>query len=200
MNLISVPGPIAGRIIEEINQNKPNEQGRMPKFEQVKEAKTNFIMVGGSFDTTVATFDTFSDNHPGAGIIHFTATPKIMGNIPFDRMIFVGTRNNLRDTKVKQYSMHAIMQEGIQDICDAVMEASKDYPALYISVDLGVLDPAFAPGVSVEHGGLSARELLYFLHRLRLLKNFSAADITGILPGANNQVTQLAAKLISELS
>ena len=44
---------------------------------------------------------------------------------------------------------------------------SADGP-VYVSLDLDVLDPAFAPGVShPEPGGLSTREVIGFLQRLK---------------------------------
>lgn len=206
MNIIPVSGPIAGKILEAIQQRTFTEHGKKPSFEETPDAKKNFILIGGTHENTAATFDTFNDNHPGAGIVIFSDSPRILPRIPADRMIFVGTRNwdpgsfhAVRERNIKHYSMHAITQESIQDICDTVMENAKNYPELYVSVDLSVLDPAFAPGASQEPGGLTARELLYFLHRLRLLKNFSAADITGIPPGASSQIVQLAAKIAAEL-
>ena len=71
---------------------------------------------------------------------------------------------------------------------------------VYISLDLDVLDPAFAPGVShPEPGGLSTREVIGFLQRLRgrmvgadLVELNPARDPTGI-------TAMVAAKLAKEL-
>ena len=65
-----------------------------------------------------------------------------------------------------------MFEEKIGEICDSIMYVAKNFGALYISVDIDVLDPAFAPGTGYkEAGGMSTRELLYFLQRLRKLKN-----------------------------
>jgi agmatinase len=37
---------------------------------------------------------------------------------------------------------------------------------IYVSLDLDVLDPAFAPATGPNPGGLAARELIYFVRRL----------------------------------
>ncbi len=207
MKLITVPGPVAEKILEALQQRTTTEHGRTPIVEQVPDAREHFIMIGGTPATTEATFDTFTDAHPGAGIVRFSATPRLVSQIPPDWQLFVGSRvwsrdvqSGPRSTSIRTYPMHVIAQEGIKDICDTVMESAKDFPALYVSIDLSVLDPAFAPGASAEPGGLTTRELLYFLHRLKLLKNFSAADIVGVPPAASSELIQLAAKIIAELS
>jgi arginase family enzyme len=72
---------------------------------------------------------------------------------------------------------------------------------LYISIDLDALDPAFAPGVSHhEAGGLSVRELLSVLHRVRV--PIIGADIVEYNPArdVNGVTAVVAAKLVKELA
>jgi len=58
----------------------------------------------------------------------------------------------------------------------------KNLDAIYLSVDLDVLDPAYAPGVgNPQPGGLSTREVIDFIHGLQGLK-ISAFDITELCP------------------
>ncbi len=78
---------------------------------------------------------------------------------------------------------------------DAVIAAAKDFPALYVSIDVSVLDPAFAYSDVNEPGGMTTRELLYFLRRLRLLKNLSAADIVGV----KEESAVVGAKILAEM-
>ncbi len=202
MKIISVPGAASEAVLSELKKRQINEHGRAPVAEVVDDIKENFVMVGGSPETTEATFSAFNDNHPGAGIIVFTAEPKPFRGMPAERMLFVGCRAWSREAhavmktrNIRQYHMHEIMQEGANEVCDAVMAAAKDYPALYVSVDVSVLDPAFAVSDVPEPGGMTTRELLYFLRRLRLMKNISAMDIVGVKEGT----AVLGAKLLSEL-
>ena len=98
--------------------------------------------------------------------------------------------------------MKNISMEGIRNICDAVMESAKDFDGLYISIDIDSVDPAFAPGTGYpEPAGLSSRELLYFIHRLKKLKNLKAVDIVEVNPekDLNDITSRLAAKLCVEL-
>ena len=66
--------------------------------------------------------------------------------------------------------------------------------ALYISIDIYVLDPAFAPGTGTpEAGGLSSRELLAILRGINDL-NIIGADIVEVAPVYDHaEITSIAA-------
>ncbi len=71
---------------------------------------------------------------------------------------------------------------------------------LYVSIDMDVFDPAFAPGVSHhEPGGMSARDVLRTLHGLSV--PVVGADIVELNPtrDPNGMTAMLAAKLCKEL-
>ena len=72
---------------------------------------------------------------------------------------------------------------------------------VYLSLDMDVLDPAFAPGVSHhEPGGLTTRELLQFVHSLR--GPVVGADIVEFNPQRDpvGITAKAAAKLLKELA
>ena len=97
--------------------------------------------------------------------------------------------------------MKNISIEGIRNICDALMESAKNFDGLYVSFDIDAVDPAFAPGTGYpEPGGLTSRELFYFVHRLKNLKNLKAFDIVEVNPekDINDITSRLAAKLCVE--
>jgi arginase family enzyme len=71
---------------------------------------------------------------------------------------------------------------------------------IYISFDMDVLDPAFAPGISHrEPGGMSTREAL--AHIQAITGKIAGADIVEFNPAQDNtQITAtVAAKLLKEL-
>ncbi len=127
---------------------------------------------------------------------------------PVENIILVTTRNLwpderafLAEKKIKIISMQQI-QENRQDVCDLLMERAKEAGAFYISLDIDAVDPAYAPGTGYpEPGGLTSREMIYFLQRLKLLKNFKAADIVEINPDKDisNRTVKLGAKLLAEM-
>jgi arginase family enzyme len=72
--------------------------------------------------------------------------------------------------------------------------------AVYVSLDLDVLDPAFAPGVSHhEPGGLATREVVGLLQRLR--GRVVGADLVELNPtrDPSGVTAMVAAKLVKEL-
>ncbi len=71
---------------------------------------------------------------------------------------------------------------------------------VYLSFDLDALDPAFAPGVSHhEPGGLTVREALGILHRLKV--HVVGADIVEYNPqrDVHDMTATVAAKLLKEI-
>ena len=71
---------------------------------------------------------------------------------------------------------------------------------VYLSLDLDVLDPAFAPGINhYEPGGFSTRQLLQLIQSLET--NLVGADIVELNPerDVHNITATVAAKLIKEL-
>ncbi len=71
---------------------------------------------------------------------------------------------------------------------------------LYVSIDLDGLDPAFAPGVAhPEPGGLSTRDVIELLHRIRA--PIAGADLVEYNPrhDVRDLTARVAAKLLKEL-
>jgi len=72
---------------------------------------------------------------------------------------------------------------------------------LYISFDVDVLDPAFAPGVShFEPGGMSVREAISCIQSLRAL--VVGADIVEYNPARDlhTQTAMVCAKVLKEIA
>jgi agmatinase len=83
------------------------------------------------------------------------------------------------------------------------MSVARQWPKAYLSIDIDVLDPAFAPGTGyAEPGGLTTREMVYMLQRLKLLRNIGMADLVEVNPEKDIQgmTAKAASKLIIELS
>ncbi|MBW3016340.1 hypothetical protein KY309_01890 [Candidatus Woesearchaeota archaeon] len=93
-------------------------------------------------------------------------------------------REFLKAKNIKFFPVNSIIHEGISNVCDAVMEASRSFSSFCLCVSLSVVELP---------GGLSVRELLYFLQRLRVLKNYSCACVLG-------SPSVLTGKLLSELA
>ncbi len=194
----------------------------------VKKLEGFAILLGGDHSITYSSFKAFAEkyNSDDCGLLIFDAHPDcendfithedfIQGLVAQnilkpENILLVGIRNwsqnehkFIKHNKIKHYSMKEISFEGVQETCDAVMTAARQFKHLYLSIDIDVLDPAFAPGTGyLEAGGLTSRELIYFVHRLKLLKNIELADIVEVNPkkDVNDMTSKMAAKLIVELS
>lgn len=217
--------PLFDTISIDVNQNNLSETHESI-FKKISDVKTNFIALGGDHSITYSTFRAFAASFKNPGIIIFDAHPDLMPPDTLDHetylrklieekavkpenVILVGLRNwdaeewkFLKDNRIRIYPMKEMQLEGIQNVCDAVMASAKDFDALYLSIDIDAVDPAFAPGTGyIESAGLTSRELLYFIHRIKLLKNLKAFDIVEVNPekDVNDMTSKLAAKLCVEL-
>ena len=90
-------------------------------------------------------------------------------------------------------SAREIPKIGVDEVIKRVIERVGDRPA-YLSIDVDVLDPAFAPGTGTpEAGGLSSREMLEILRGLSSL-NLVGADIVEVAPAYDHaEITSIAA-------
>jgi agmatinase len=85
---------------------------------------------------------------------------------------------------MRWHLMHEIWERGIHAVIeDAVAEALDGAEALYVSVDIDVLDPGFAPGTGTpEPGGMNPADLLRTVRALALQANVVALDVVEVAP------------------
>ncbi len=85
---------------------------------------------------------------------------------------------------------------GVEEVVGRIRERAGDAP-VYLSVDIDVLDPAFAPGTGTpEVGGLMSRELLALLRALPG-EQLVAADVVEVSPPYDHaEITSLAAATV----
>lgn len=94
--------------------------------------------------------------------------------------------NTIHANDIDKIGVHGIIRELSHD---------PDTPT-YISVDIDVLDPAYAPGTgTMEAGGFTTRELLSILDGLKGHVNLIGADVVEVSPpyDTNSGITSLAA-------
>lgn len=111
-------------------------------------------------------------------------------NLGIEEIEFV-EKNKMKILEVSKITEYSIIDSFIQEI---------NGKNLYVSLDIDVLDPAFAPGVSVpEPGGLSTRELFYILELLASkTKCFEIVEVNPKLD-QNNITSMVACKSIFKL-
>ena len=152
------------------------------------------------FDAHLDTWDTYF----GAAYTHGTPFRRAFeeGLLDPEGCLHVGIRGPLydaedlvRDADVGFRVVPATEVEhlGTGGIIEAIAARVGDRP-VYVSVDIDVLDPAFAPGTGTpEAGGLTSRELLAVL-RSFAGRNLVGADIVEVAPAYDHaQITGIAA-------
>ena len=76
------------------------------------------------------------------------------------------------------------MDRGISDVVhEAIHHARQAAPKTYLTVDIDVLDPAYAPGTGTpEPGGLTTRELLRSVRTVTSQLDVAAFDLVEVSP------------------
>ena len=127
---------------------------------------------------------------------------------PVENILLVGVRNVWKDEReflkekgVKMIPMNNLLLD-LHECCDVIMEFSNG-KELYVSIDIDVVDPAFAPSVSYrEPAGLTSREFIYLIHRLNKVGRLRVIDLVEINSEEdkvnNNLTVKLGAKILSE--
>jgi len=126
---------------------------------------------------------------------------------PSKNILLVGNRNSekeeiefLKEKNIRAISTNQLI-ENLEETCELIMEFS-DRKELYLSLDIDVIDPAFAIGTGYrEPGGLTSREFIYIIQRLNKIKRLKGVDLVEINPkiDMNNMTVKLGAKILSEL-
>jgi agmatinase len=152
------------------------------------------------FDAHLDTWDTYF----GAPYTHGTPFRRAAeeGLIDHEHSVHVGLRGPLYARldldESEQLGFAAVhcrdfVRSPIDDIIDRVRARLGNRP-VYVSLDIDVLDPAFAPGTGTpEAGGLSSAQLLEVLRGLAGL-NVVGADVVEVAPAYDHaEITGIAA-------
>lgn len=127
--------------------------------------------------------------------------------VPGSRLIQVGIRGYwpfkkefdwARDNGVRWHRMEHVDERGIDAVIGHVLDQISDADHLFLSVDVDVLDPAYAPGTGTpEPGGLTTRELIRAVRKLVLARGLAGMDVVEVSPPYDHsEITALAAHAV----
>jgi agmatinase len=174
------------------------------------------LSIGGDHAVTAPLLAAHAKTYPDIEILHFDAHPDLYdeydGNryanaCPFARIMEAGHARRLVQVGIR--TMNPQQRAQAERFGVEVLEMRDFDPAVplrfdgpvYLSFDIDVLDPAFAPGVShVEPGGMSTRDAL------RVIQCFEGrlfgADIVEINPerDPSGLTAMVGAKVLKELA
>jgi formiminoglutamase len=170
------------------------------------------IILGGDHSVTAPSVEAFAKVKGTIGIIQFDAHHDLRnledggpsngtpfrqliagGHIKGKHLLQLGIRNfsnsrnyfnYAKENDVTVLTMKQVKESSVQDVInDWIKKVKEEVDAIYVSVDMDVLDQAYAPGCpAIGPGGMSSDTLLEAIRHLGTLDDVQAIDIVEIDP------------------
>ena len=185
------------------------------------------VVLGGDHSISEANVRAVAARHGPVGLVHFDThtdtgtevfgvershgTPMYRlvrdGDVHGSRYVQIGLRGYWpgeqelswqREQGITSFFMHDVRELGIGEVIGRTLGILGDGP-VFITVDVDVLDPAFAPGTGTpEPGGMTSIELLRACRELARRLELVGADVVEVIPTAvgSADVTALVADRI----
>ena len=107
-----------------------------------------------------------------------------------------------RERGITSFFMHDVRELGIDAVVERAVEIAGDGP-VFLSVDVDVLDPAFAPGTGTpEPGGMTSGDLLRACRVLAERLELVGADVVEVIPtgvGSADITALVAERIVREI-
>ena len=153
-------------------------------------------------DVNLVHFDAHMDlreTYSGTPFSHACVMRRVAEHIGPSNLFQVGIRAATKEEfeyaqahNITYYTTRDVERQGAEVIAEQLLSSIPFGPPLYISIDMDVLDPAFAPAVgNPEPGGLTTLQLLTLLRSLAPRADY--LDITEITPSYDQGITALCA-------
>ena len=194
---------------------------------EVVEAGALPVVLGGDHSITEADIRAVAATHGPVGLVHFDThtdtgsevfgvershgTPMYRlvrdGHVEPMRYVQIGLRGYWpgeaefawqADQGITSFFMHDVRDLGIREVVQRALAVVGDGPA-FLSVDVDVLDPAFAPGTGTpEPGGMTSIDLLLAVRSVAERTYLVGLDVVEVLPTAlgSADVTALVAERV----
>jgi agmatinase len=130
------------------------------------------------------------------GVVRSHGTPMRLlvneGSVRGEHVVQVGLRGCwpgpeefswAREQGLRWHLMDEIHERGIRPVIEDVLRQMEGLPHVFLSVDIDVCDPAFAPGTGApEPGGMNARDLLWAIRTLAVRLPIAGMGGGGVSP------------------
>lgn len=175
------------------------------------------IIIGGDHSITAHALQQF----PNVAVLYFDSHPDIICSthgyygyvlcdvsVDLKHSAAIGIREpeieelqNIKKQNLLVISPLAIEEKGLLRVWQQIKKRTKG-KKIYISIDLDVFDPAFAPGVSTPvPGGLHLNQMLFLMKRVMQELSVVGIDVMELTPAfdIDDRTAHLAVKLVMEM-
>jgi len=146
------------------------------------------------------------DEYMGEKLMHATFLRRTIELLGPDKVVHVGLRavcqeelGFIEDNHVKHFSMNDLRRHDVKEDVRLVRRAVSDFPKLYVTIDMDVVDPGFAPGVgNPEPDGMFPDLSLSILSGV-CDERLVGLDLVEVSPNYDNGITAaLGARMLFE--
>jgi len=160
-------------------------------------------------DIGIVCFDAHADmrdEYSGEKLTHATFLRRIIEKVGADKVVHVGLRALCREelafiekNHVRHFSMRDLRRHDVEEDTRLIRRAVSNFGKLYVTVDMDVFDPGFAPGVgNPEPDGLWP-DLFFTILTALCDERLAGLDLVELSPNHDTGVTAvLAAKILFE--
>ena len=182
------------------------------------------LFLGGDHSVTIPLMRAFAQTVEGPwGVLHFDAHPDLfdvyeghrwshactarraleLPGLAPEHLLFVGLRSFARTEwdflqahpEIPYYTAHQCYRGGMPAVAEKVVERLRGVSAVYFTLDIDGLDPAYAPGTGIpEAGGPSTQDLLELVRPAVQRLPLRALDVVEVAPPLDHaDITSFAA-------
>ncbi len=199
-------------------------KGDLDKTGENIEKTKGDIFIGGDHSITYFSFKSFAKNKKNPGLLildahldsdYYTKTVthedfvrKLVDEkiLKKENVIWVGVRRIFKVEKEFTKGLNVFKMKSVKSnlkrVSRKVLDLCRGFSDVYLSIDIDVLDPVYAPGTGhKEKNGMRDKELFFFLKRLKFLHNIGRVDLVEVNPDKDEdeRTIKLAVRIINRL-
>jgi agmatinase len=160
-------------------------------------------------DIGIVSFDAHADmrgEYMGEKLMHATFLRRIIEKVGSDKVVHVGLRALCREelafleeNQVRSFSMQDLRQHDVEEDARLVRQAISNFKKIYVTIDVDVFDPGFAPGVGNPEPDGMGPNLFFTILKEVCDERLAGLDLVELCPGCDNGATSaLSAKVLFE--
>ncbi len=186
------------------------DDNKVPVFMGGEHTITLGVMQSLDENVALVSFDAhldLRDDYLGLSVSHTTFMRRIKEDVKPPKILEIGTRavckeelTYAKESGIQFLTAHKIRKDGVKNMAETIHDILGGYEKIYVTIDMDVLDPAFAPAVqNPEPEGLDTTTLLDLLGAV-CDRRVIGVDLVEVAPHYDQSLTATqAAKVLFEV-